>query len=96
MIDVKEELPPTGQKVNASFQNRLGKRRMICGHYIRKFTVESDPDAEAAIEWSDDDETAYYKEGWYENIENWDDFSFIAVCEGVVTHWEFLPKHPED
>ena len=94
-INAEEVKPPPGKKVFCSFINRQGNRRRICGHYLPALFMESDPDTDAEIEWSDDEETAYYKEGWYENIENWDDYAFIAVCEGVVTHWTPLPDHPE-
>lgn len=94
--DASEELPPNELKVLAEFRNSHGKWRRICAHYIRRYSVESDVDTEAEFEWSDDEETAYYLEGWYENIENWGDFTSIAVSEGVIEYWYFLPPLPEE
>ena len=34
------------------------------------------------------------KQGWYESIHNWDDYSVVGI-EDIVTHWMPLPEPPE-
>ena len=57
-------------------------------------TEEADGDAEACIEYDEAADTYYVTEGWYECIDNWDDYSSVAVTEGEVTHWMPLPQPP--
>ena len=40
-------------------------------------------------------DTTYAPEGWYEVIDNFDDCTFVAVSEGVITHWMPLPEAPD-
>ncbi len=40
-------------------------------------------------------DTTYVPEGWYECINNLDDYTFVAVSEGVITHWMPLPEAPD-
>lgn len=94
-IRVKEKLPETGRKVIATFVNNQGKRRTICGHYIERFTVESCGEFECNDEYSEEMDNYFFCEGWYENIENWGEYSSVHVCEGDVTHWMPLPEPPE-
>ena len=33
--------------------------------------------------------------GWYECIDNWDDYTEVAIHEGEPTHWMPLPAPPQ-
>ena len=44
---VTEQLPKTGRKVLATFENEVGNRRRICAFYVRKGEVESNGYEEA-------------------------------------------------
>ena len=94
-ISVEDALPPTERKVLATFVNGYGKRRTICAHHISRFTVESDGEFETNDEYNEEKDEYYLCEGWYENIENWGDFSSVFVCEGDITHWMPLPEPPK-
>lgn len=93
-INVDDELPEPGVKVLAVFKNRLGNSRRICGHYVSRWTFESNCDDETYDEYSEEKDNYFLCEGWYENIENWGDFSSVYVSEGDVTHWMPLPEAP--
>ena len=94
-VSVDDKLPDAGEKVLATFENSHGKRRTICGHLVPRWTIESDCD-DAYDEYSEEKDAYYLREGWYENIENWGDFSSVYVCDGEVTHWMPLPKPPTE
>ena len=91
---VAEALPKSGVKVLACYRNRLGNLRRIRAMWTAAKTEEADGDAEACIEYDEAADTYYVTEGWYECIDNWDDYSSVAVTEGEVTHWMPLPQPP--
>lgn len=93
-----DRLPVSGKSVLAFYLNSHGKGRRIRAEYIARWTVQAegfdpDPDTEC-VEYSEQDDAYYILEGWYELIDNWDDYSRIAVNEGVVTHWMDMPTDP--
>jgi len=45
-------------------------------------------------EYDETTDTYYWAAGWYECIDNWDDYSHVAVSEGAVTHWMQMPDAP--
>lgn len=96
-IPVTERLPNCGQAVLAYYLNRQGIRRRIRAEYVTRWTVEAemfaDPDTEC-VEYSELEDAYYVTEGWYELIDNWDEYARIAVNEGVVTRWMPLPAAP--
>lgn len=92
---IKDAMPQSGATVLACYRNSHGNLRRIRAKWTSAKTVESNSE----FEWGDYDEAtdAYWTpEGWYECIDNWDEFSSIAVGEGEVTHWMPLPLAPDD
>lgn len=95
-MPVSSGLPPHGRNVVATYINRLGNRRTIIAHYIERWTEESFSDEnEDNDEYSEELDIYYLKEGWYENLDNWD-YSSIIVHEGEITHWMPLPGSPDE
>ena len=93
-VSVKEGFP-VGRKVLATYQNEMSKRRIVCAVYYKRFSVESHPDdccEEQNDEYCEDDDTYYIRAGWYECIDNWDNFSEIFIHEGVVDYWMPQPS----
>ena len=93
-----DQAPRSGKAVLAFYLNSHGKGRRIRAEYIARWTVQAegfdpDPDTEC-VEYSEQDDAYYILEGWYELIDNWDDYSRIAVNEGVITHWMDMPAAP--
>lgn len=88
-----EEMPEHGKPVIAYYKNCHGKGRRVIAEYIARWTEESGCD-ECNDEYSEEKDTYYLCEGWYERVDNWGDFSSIFVGEGEVTHWLPLPSCP--
>lgn len=90
-------LPACGKPVLAYYLNSHGKGRRIRAEYVKAWTVQaddlSDPDTEC-VEYSEQEDAYYIRQGWYELIDNWDEYGRIAVHEGVITHWQELPAAP--
>jgi hypothetical protein len=95
-VPVSERLPEPGRKVLACYVNDLNKCRTICAVWVPAKTWD-------AYTYSDDDnfgehdeetDKYFWPEGWYETIENWDDYQYARVHEGEVTHWQPLPQWP--
>lgn len=93
-IDTKEQMPPNGKNVLLYYKNEVNKNRFVIGRYVSKFT---DDDVDMESEWHDYDEktdTYYLPAGWYENIENYEDYgSFYMSCQDIL-FWMDLPKAP--
>jgi len=99
-VAVADRLPVSGRTVLAFYINSVGRVRRIRAQYIERWTVEvdaatADPDTEC-VEYSESADAFYLLEGWYECIDNWDDYTRIAVTEGQVSHWMPLPAAPVD
>ena len=96
-ISVEDKLPQHGKYVLATYTNALGKHRIIVGcHYERWKEECGGEDDEQCYEHSEEKDEYYLKEGWYEQQDNWDDYSSISVYQGVVTHWMPLPSPPKE
>ena len=91
-ISVKDGLPE--KKCLAYYINEMGNKRTVCAKYTKKYTEESRSDDEW-IDYCETDDTYYYPEGWYEMIDNWDDYNFVTI-NYQVTHWMPLPSPPTD
>jgi hypothetical protein len=92
-VPVAERLPEPGKKVLAHYLNALGKPRTIIAEWVPAKTREDSPDGDLG-EYDDETDLFYWPEGWYEQIENWDDFTALLVDEGEITHWQPLPRGP--
>lgn len=89
----------TPSPVLVFYKNSLGNGRIIKARYIKRFSEESNSDfgdSEDGVDEYDEENDRYtYRQGWWECIDNWGDFSFIAVSEGEPTHWMPLPEPPK-
>jgi hypothetical protein len=92
-VPVAERLPEPGKKVLAHYLNALGKPRTIIAEWVPAKTREDSLDGDLG-EYDDETDLFYWPEGWYEQIENWDDFTALLVDEGEITHWQPLPRGP--
>ena len=87
------DLPEEGQIVIATYLNSYGKRRRVSAVYIRQYEVEAGEDDELCVEYCEEKDEWYLKEGWYELVDNWGDYSLVAIVEGTVDHWLPMPKY---
>ncbi len=88
------ELPEEDQIVIATYLNGYGKRRRVRAVYIRQYEEEAGDDDELCVEYCEEKDEWYLKEGWYELIDNWD-YSSAAIVEGVVDYWMPMPPAPD-
>jgi len=92
-VPVSERLPDSGVTVLACYISRAGQLRRIRAEWIAAKTQESGAESDIG-EYDEATDTYYEPEGWYERIDNWDDYSAVAVTQGEVTHWMRLPAAP--
>ncbi len=97
-ISVDDAMPESGKNVLAYYVNRLGKYRIVKAYYAGKYSIESAfsewTSDEINDEYSEEKEQYYLKVGWYECLDNWEDYSSIVISNGEVTHWMPLPNPP--
>lgn len=94
-ITVDERLPEPGTWVIAAYRNALGKWRQVVGEHIPQFFAELSPDSDVEGDYCEAADLFYARAGWYEQQDNWDDYGYVAIDNGKVTHWQPLPASPE-
>lgn len=90
------ETAPSGVPVLIFYVNTYGKSRVIKARHIARFTEEANYDSfeDGVDEYDEENDRYTYREGWWEIIDNWEDYGFVVVHEGTPTHWMPLPAVP--
>lgn len=92
-----DRMPESGRTVLAYYLNSFGNDRRIRAQHVKAWTIlaedYADPDIEC-VEYSEQEDAYYLLEGWYECIDNWDEYYRVQVNEGPITHWQPLPPSP--
>lgn len=84
--------PLDGKQVLIYYKNDCNKGRIIKAKYVKRFTEESSIESEN-YEYSEEKDEYFTPEGWYEIIDNWDEFSHVSI-NYIPTHWMPLPPEP--
>lgn len=92
-IACDERMPDSGVTVLACYQNQNGKWRRIRASWVAAKTQPSDSESDFG-EYDEASDCYYDPEGWYEQIDNWPEYTACTVDEGRVTHWMPLPPPP--
>ena len=98
-ISVADRLPEDdkpvlayGHAVGNPQYNTYFKGRWIAEHTMKAGDFGADEDL--ALIYDETEDEFYVPEGWFERIENWDDYTDVAVGDYIVTHWMPLPEPP--
>lgn len=101
-LPVNKQLPASSVSVLAWFEpvrlNQFCYRSgWVRAMYVAKHSYE-EPNidmCEIDCEYDETTDAYYIPEGWYELIEHWDDYAFVAIGDSyTVTHWLSLPDPP--
>ena len=98
-ISVDERLPESGVHclIGCTVKRFDGTHRQyVCdGYYAERFkNLAYGVDDDCISEYNEENDEFYISEGWYEIINNWDDYGFVAISD-TVTHWMPLPEPPK-
>lgn len=85
---------PAQRIVLVHYLNSHGKSRIIKARYVPMLTEELDPDSEIDGDYCDIGDVFCVPAGWYEQIDNWYDFSELLVTEGQPDAWMPMPAPP--
>lgn len=91
-IPVSERLPESGVPVLAHITNSHGKTRRLRAQWIAKHTDELWDGDDMAGDYSEETDTTYTPEGWYETNEYEETHFHI---NDPVSHWMPLPPGPD-
>jgi len=102
MTNWKKGIPPDSKPVLAvtisDVVGSLKKRRQIIrAQFIhhREIEVYGGDDTEG-IDWYDEEKDVYWvNEGWYELINYWEEYGYIAIDDPVIA-WCEMPELPEN
>jgi hypothetical protein len=92
LVQISDALP-VGECL-AFYVNQCKKGRIVRAIHYKKHEIESMYDDDWCVEYSEENDTYYIKEGWYELIDNCDDYKSVRIIEGIVSHWMKLPDEP--
>ena len=95
-ISVKDRMPESGKHVLVTCEIRpIGRksRQYVCeAFYAEKYSISDvGSEDEISYDYNEEEDEYYLKEGWYECVHNWDEYSSIVIWD-FVTHWMPLPS----
>lgn len=98
-ISVEDRLPESGVLCllccDVKRYDGTHKQYVCVGFHAERFKEECySADDECVTEYNEETDEYYLHEGWYEEINNWDEYSSIAI-DDFVTHWMPLPEAPK-
>ena len=93
LVSVAEAMPAPGVTVLAYYKNELGMPRRVRAEWHAAKTVEANIEGDIG-EYDEATDAYWVPEGWYEQIDNWDDYSEVFISN-EVTHWTPLPPVKE-
>lgn len=93
-----ETMPKAEEKVLVMCRTSVGGRYVCCAFYVPERFNKEDSDYcwdYECLDYIDEEDEYFVKEGWYERIHNWDDYCAVGI-EDFVTHWMPLPEQTEE
>jgi hypothetical protein len=100
-ISVKDRVPESGKHVLATceIKSLYGyKNRYVCeAFYAEEYSIPEGkyPEDTDCYDYNEEDDEYYLKEGWYEVIHNWGEYSSVVI-DDYVTNWMPLPEPPKE
>jgi hypothetical protein len=91
-ISIEDQLPKHDKPVLAFYKDN-DKDKIIRAKYIerwKEFSIGED----CYDEYSEELDEYYLKKGWYECLENWDEYESFFISKSI-THWMLLPESPK-
>ena len=88
------EAPKDGTRMLLAYRNTLQNWRRVIAFYAQKLTIEQNDSGEGWCEYDEANDRYCLPEGWYECIDNWDDYSYVHMSEVEPTHWMPLSPPP--
>lgn len=86
-------LPESGVNVLAAYVNCAGKWQVVKALWVAKNSEIASTEDENS-EYDEEKDDYFIPEGWYECVNNWDEYASFKITEGAVTHWRLLPNAP--
>ena len=88
---------PSAKPVLVAYKNRCDKWRVVKAVRYEQYQNEqpADDDEGECGEYCEEKDAYFVRAGWYELIDNWDDFGFVSIYEGEPVAWQHLPAAPK-
>ena len=88
---------PSAKPVLVAYKNRCDKWRVVKAVRYEQYQNEqpADDDEGECGEYCEEKDAYFVRAGWYELIDNWDDFRFVSIYEGEPVAWQPLPAPPK-
>ena len=88
---------PSATPLLVAYKNRCDKWRVVKAVRYEQYQNEQpvDNDEGEVGEYCEEKDAYFVRAGWYELIDNWDDFGFVSIYEGEPVAWQHLPTAPK-
>lgn len=86
--------PKDGTRMLLAYHNSMHNWRRLIAFYAPKLTIEQQFDDKGWCDYDEANDRFCLREGWYECIDNWDDYSYVHMSGVTPTHWMPLPPPP--
>ena len=90
-----ETAPKNGSRMLLAYRNSMQNWRRVIAFYAPKLTIEQNDDGDGWSEYDEANDRYCLPEGWYECVDNWDEYSSVHIAGIDPTHWMPLPPPPE-
>jgi hypothetical protein len=90
-----ETAPKNGSRMLLAYRNSMQNWRRVIAFYAPKLTIEQNDDGDGWSEYDEANDRYCLPEGWYECVDNWDEYSSVYIAGIDPTHWMPLPPPPE-
>ncbi len=89
-----DSAPKDGTHIDLHYTNSAGKTRTVHAVYVQKFKEEDDSDQ---AEYDEETDCYYTPEGWYEYVDNCDEFCFCKVLSSnTLILWRLRSTPPQE
>lgn len=89
----EREMPPSSKEVLLKCQCEYDYYYCCVGYHVDRYTDVCNTiavDDDDSYEYSEEYDEYYYKEGWYESVHNWGEYTAVTIND-LVMAWMPLP-----
>lgn len=92
-----ETKPEPGKDVLLYYKNLHDEGRTVKAFYVPAFHIEAcGEEDDLECDYDEAADQYYIPAGWYECVDNWDEFSFLLITGATLIAWQPLPQPPKE
>lgn len=87
---------PSNTALLVCYRRSKGEQRIIKAIRFERFQKEcgNSEEAEEMAELCEETDIYYFPAGWYEPVDNWEDYTLVKLTDNTPEYWQPLPRFP--